>query len=680
MIIRLTLVILFISMISTFYLQRELNQQLKNQILTYSATKTQNEKLYYAKADDNMHLITNSISQDFSIKKTNTFSTPLVQQNDGSRRSKKELLNYKKHAGIFIPKHVVITNEYLNELATVENVFNKFAAAFFKNYFQLWYVSSKSGYVSYLPSTNRHLYETPGDFDDTNEFYYKISKEELNPDRKKVWTRVYEDTNYKRWMISLVAPIYIDDIHMGTIGLDFLLEDLISRIQNEHDIGLSNYIIDQVGHIIGHHQYTQDIKKANGNLSIIDTKNPILLEIFEKLSLVSSLNESIILDLKSTKNHIGVSKLTSPPWYIITEQDPLYYTNTLLSLLKMAIGIAVFSLVLEIFIVYRYIKKEVVIPIKKLTENITAHTSSNFELPLQNELKNEIGVIQNSYNELISMIISQEKEITEYQNLLEEKVSVRTMELNQALRLADEAKTKAIYTEKMASLGELASGIAHEINNPLTIIQLNLTTLDKMLQKEIIDEEKAFRAVNKIDSISDRILEIIKGLNQYTDVNYDPIQKHEDVLKIITQSVELMSDKIQSNNVIVNVDMAESFKITCIETQMVQVFTNLISNAIDAIENRAEDDRWIKIWCDKNQHSLFIYIQDSGDGIPDSILQKMLTPFFTTKEIGKGTGLGLSIIRSIIEKHHGSIQYDTTRAKTTFVVKMPLTNSNEDQL
>lgn len=671
MIIRLTLVILTVSVVSTYYLQHGINKQLKAQMSIYSETKTRNEKLFYDQASDNMQLIVNAIIKEFANDKKRSFQTEVIPFSDGSYRSDVKKYDYQKEAGVYLPKSVKRSPAYLNEMAIVENVFNKFASTFFKNYFQLRYVSSKKGFVSFVPSTNKYVYESPADFNDTAEHYFRVSEEDLNPDRKKVWTRVYEDVNYKRWMISLVTPIYKDDIHIGSVGIDFLLEDLIGRIQNDRDIGLSNYIIDQAGYLIGHYRHTHKIIKSKGALSVQDIDDHILKEIYEKISLISSLKESVILDLKSTANHIGVSKLESPPWFIITEQDPEYYSNTILSLLQMVIAIAILSLIVEIFIVYRYLQKEAVLPIQKLSDEITQITSNNFSETLVTNQENEIGIIQKSFNHLINIIKEKEKEIINYQNLLEEKVSSRTMELNRALRLAEDAKTKAVYTEKMASLGEMASGIAHEINNPLTIIQLNLTALEKIISKGQLDEEKAYRAVQKIDSIADRILEIIKGLNQFSESNYDQNFKPESLQKLIKQAIELMSNKLQSFDVQITYDIKNDFKIMCLETQILQVFTNLISNSIDAIENRNKDDRWIKIWCDKNQNFLFVFIQDSGDGIPEAVIQKMMTPFFTTKEIGKGTGLGLSIIRGIVEKHRGNIQYDNTRSKTTFVIKFP---------
>lgn len=673
MIIRLTFVILLVSVISTYYLQYGLNKQLKAQIGTYSETKTRNEKLFYDQASDNMQLIVNAVLKELDSDRKMKFHTKVEAMEDGSYRSNSNEYEYQKEAAIYIPKSAIRSTEYLNEMAIIENTFNKFAPIFFKNYFQLWYVSSKKGFISYVPSTNKYVYESPADFDDTAEHYFKVSEEDLNPDRKKVWTRVYEDNNYKRWMISLVTPIYKNDVHIGSVGIDFLLEELIGRIQNDRDIGLSNYIIDQAGYIIGHHKHTHKILKSKGALSVQDIDDKILKEIFEKISLISSLKESVLLDLKSTDNHIGVSKLDSPPWFIITEQDPEYYSATILSLLKMVIAIAIFSLIIEIFIVYRYLQREAVTPIKKLSEEINRITTNNFSETLVTNQENEIGIIQRSFNDLIYMIKEKEKEIINYQNLLEEKVSSRTMELNRALRLAEDAKTKAVYTEKMASLGEMASGIAHEINNPLTIIQLNLTALEKMIAKGQLDEEKAYKAVQKIDSIADRILEIIKGLNQFSENNYDQKFKLESLQKLVKQAIDLMSNKLHSFEVQISYDISDDFKIMCLETQILQVFTNLISNSIDAIENRPKEDRWIKIWCDRNQNFLFVFIQDSGDGISESIIQKIMTPFFTTKDIGKGTGLGLSIIRGIVEKHRANIQYDNTRSKTTFVIKFPQT-------
>ncbi|MEA9356058.1 ATP-binding protein [Bacteriovorax sp. PP10] len=226
-----------------------------------------------------------------------------------------------------------------------------------------------------------------------------------------------------------------------------------------------------------------------------------------------------------------------------------------------------------------------------------------------------------------------------------------------------------IQSNKMASLGEMASGIAHEINNPLAIIKM--TALQ--MQKNVTDESTIFKnGISKIDSTVDRISKIIQGLRTFSrDGRNDPFEivsfDHliDDILSFCKErlkhhSITLIKDELDPNLV---------FEGRQIEIS--QVILNLLNNAIDAVDPLPGDNKWIRISAKNNGSFLEIKITDSGNGIPLETQSKMFQPFFTTKEIGKGTGLGLSLSLTIIKNHLGEIFLDNDSPNTCFVLRLP---------
>lgn len=226
-----------------------------------------------------------------------------------------------------------------------------------------------------------------------------------------------------------------------------------------------------------------------------------------------------------------------------------------------------------------------------------------------------------------------------------------------------------IQSNKMASLGEMASGIAHEINNPLAIIKM--TALQ--MQKNINDESNVLKnGVAKIDSTVDRISKIIQGLRTFSrDGRNDPFEivyfDHliDDILSFCKErlkhhSITLIKEELDPNLV---------FEGRQIEIS--QVILNLLNNAIDAVDSLPDTNKWIRISAKNNGSFLEIKITDSGHGIPLETQSKMFQPFFTTKEIGKGTGLGLSLSLTIIKNHLGEIFLDNDSPNTCFVLRLP---------
>ena len=227
-----------------------------------------------------------------------------------------------------------------------------------------------------------------------------------------------------------------------------------------------------------------------------------------------------------------------------------------------------------------------------------------------------------------------------------------------------------IQSNKMATLGEMASGIAHEINNPLAIIKM--TALQ--MQKIINPENTVLKSnVARIDSTVDRISKIIQGLRTFSrDGRNDPFelvsfnQMLEDILSFSNERLKHHSIKF----IIDDYNAKLVFEGRAIEIS--QVLLNLFNNSIDALNSLEMEDKWIKISAKNEGIHLEIKISDSGRGIPRDIQNKIFQPFFTTKEIGQGTGLGLSLSLTIIKNHQGEIFIDEQSPNTCFILRLPI--------
>jgi PAS domain S-box-containing protein len=226
-------------------------------------------------------------------------------------------------------------------------------------------------------------------------------------------------------------------------------------------------------------------------------------------------------------------------------------------------------------------------------------------------------------------------------------------------------REKLMAAAKMSSLGEMAGGIAHEINNPLAIIIGKITQLKRRLVDQVDD-------LLVIENTAKRISAIIKGLSAFSrNAENDKMEKVL-VPILIQDTLELSKERFRFSSIelklVINKNDYEVY-ITGRASQLLQVLINLLNNAFDAVEKL--EDKWVEIKVSSNNGICTISVTDSGRGIPQDILNKMMTPFFTTKEVGKGTGLGLSISRAIIEEHHGKLYYDTTSPNTRFVIELP---------
>lgn len=305
------------------------------------------------------------------------------------------------------------------------------------------------------------------------------------------------------------------------------------------------------------------------------------------------------------------------------------------------------------------------------------------------------------------------KIISEQNIVLEQKVTERTTELkasndelNKTLRELKEAEAQLVESEKMASLGQLTAGIAHEINNPINFVTSNvkplkrdvemLVTLLSEFEEISLSGDNAQQKQEKIESLkeeydldylkteidyllkginegSTRTAEIVKGLRVFSRLDEDDLKKasiNEGIDSTIIIINNLLDNKIEIIKEYGNLPMVE-----CYPGKLNQVFLNIITNGIHAVKSRFNGEKGgtITLKTYSSEASVFISIKDNGTGMTEETKKKLFEPFFTTKDVGEGTGLGLSIVWNTIQKHNGNIEVNSILGEgTEFLIEIPI--------
>lgn len=225
---------------------------------------------------------------------------------------------------------------------------------------------------------------------------------------------------------------------------------------------------------------------------------------------------------------------------------------------------------------------------------------------------------------------------------------------------------------KLSTLGEMAAGLAHEINNPIAIIQGIAYLIKDKLQAPEIDLDNLSQKTQLIIDTTQRMDKIVNGLRYFVqDDSRNPYEIA--TIQEIIDSVQVLSiDKCNKLGVRVETNLTDPEAVLyCKPIQISQVLINLVNNACDAIKDT--DNPWIKLSVQENNQNFIFIVQDSGLGIPLELQDKILQPFFTNKLTTKssGMGLGLSIAKRIINQHQGQIDIDSSNPNTTFIVTIP---------
>ncbi len=327
--------------------------------------------------------------------------------------------------------------------------------------------------------------------------------------------------------------------------------------------------------------------------------------------------------------------------------------------------IASLCVVLLLVILY-FSTTRIINPLQKMVVATQKISAGDLTHKLEVSSKDEIGYLADSFNQMTADLEAANEKLIEWGKTLEKKVEERTKELT-------EMQAHLIQSEKLASLGKLAAGIAHEINNPLGGVLI----YSHLLLEDTDKNSPHYENLKKIVKETSRCKDIVKGLLEFARPK-EPEMSLVNIDEIVERSLSIMECQALFQNIKIKKSYVSNLpKIVADSAQLQQVFVNIILNAAEAMNGNGT----LTISTFLNRDGTFIEIKfsDTGHGIKEEDKKRLFEPFFTTKEVGKGTGLGLAISYSIIQKHQGTIEVKSEVGKgSTFNVKLPVMREHKD--
>jgi two-component system NtrC family sensor kinase len=323
--------------------------------------------------------------------------------------------------------------------------------------------------------------------------------------------------------------------------------------------------------------------------------------------------------------------------------------------------VIVFVLAVSLFLgIINY--KIVTNPLEEFARGMKKVAGGDLDYSVQIKVNDEIGVLVNTFNSMIKDLKSAREQRERWTQTLEEEVAKKTEEIK---------KTQAglVQTEKLASLGRMAAGVAHEINNPLT----GVVTFAHLMKKRFPPDSDDAEDVEVIIEQAERCAKIIKNL--LTFARATPSEKGQiHINNVISRTMQLVKNQEKFHNVKFHLNLADSPFISHGDgTQFQQICLNMFLNAADAMKLRGDITVITHQVKEDGKPYVEIVFTDTGSGIREEDMPKLFEPFFTTKPVDKGTGLGLSVSHGIVKHLGGSIKVESAIGKgTSFFVRLPL--------
>jgi signal transduction histidine kinase len=367
------------------------------------------------------------------------------------------------------------------------------------------------------------------------------------------------------------------------------------------------------------------------------------------------------------KDYTGNEALGSWKWipslrcYLIGEQDTKEAFRDIEHLVNSAMIIFIASTLLIVGISYGVMGRTTG-PIKRLSEMVTSFANGHFGKTLSTSRRDEIGSLVAGFNVMADKLKKAHAE-------LEGKVDASNKELEIAYQMLKQRQEQLIRSEKMAALGQLSAGIAHEIRTPLTSIKIFIQSLAKEIDLDENQKEDFRIVMREIDRMNEHITRFLNFARPE-----EPLFQAINVTALVKDAVNLLAAKLRSGGIRLDISLPEEHaRVEGDPRQLAQVFLNLLLNAVEAMPQGGTltIHSAVKVNPDSHQDLLQIVIKDTGHGVREKDRPYVFDPFFTTKE--GGTGLGLSIVYSIVQKHNGRIEVESESGKgSSFILSLPI--------
>jgi signal transduction histidine kinase/DNA-binding NarL/FixJ family response regulator len=716
---RVAAVIFVVSGLSYIHFMERLDTDLKGRLAKYIIERGKREAAIFVVAEKNHKILQQQVRKHLKTvtdrQAATTFKQIFYQWSDGTVRNAlegtpAERFNTEESPSAFVGRDVKLDADFQKRMVTFYQLVDKFGPGW-RNSFLDTYISLPEGAIAIFWPGAAWAIEASPKLDIKKEEWAYLGTKKYNPQRKTLWTGVYADPVTQDWMVSAETPI--DDErgrHLGTIGHDVILTDLLQRTISDRLEGTYNLLVRADGQLIAHPQLMANIQAAGGKFTVADAQNEHLTRIFNLVK--QNTTGEYVLYNGIDREYIAVIKLTGPDWYLISVYPESLLQEQAMDATKFIVLLGGISLLVEVLLLLLVLRQKIANPLNELLAATNQIMAGKFDVDLDRQRRDELGQLATAFTQMAGQL--QESFYT-----LERRVAERTLELEQAKEQAEVANL---------AKSEFLANMSHELRTPLNGI-LGYAQILRHSKNMTKREIKGIEIINQCGShlltLINDILDLSKIEAQKMELNptnfHFPaflegvaeicqIKAEQKAIEFVYQSSDRLPTGIQADEkrlrqVLINL-LSNAIKFTEIGKVIftVQILDNGENSEVQIAEHDADkltrtdllaknsilkplplsgveieasssanpiDDN---IQC---YYQVRFQIEDSGIGISNKDLEKIFFPF---EQVGKankqseGTGLGLAISQRIVNLMGSTLNVQSQVGKGSvfwFDVKLP---------
>jgi signal transduction histidine kinase len=697
--VRIAGIVLVATLFSYFHMLHTLRVEALAQLERHVLERSQREEGIFVLAEDTHAVLKRALAERYEHWRQQApqphFDRLFARLPDGTLRNQPQGFDGTRMPGVFVPSGVTTDEDFQRWLLAAYDVLAQYGPAFHVR-FTNTYVTLPGGAIAiYWPESPTWCQDAAPDFVSSQFDFFTISTPENNPQRQIAWTAIFSDPVAKTSMVSVSTPVDRDGRHTATISHDILLGELKARTLNDNLPGAYNLLFRDDGQLIAH----PEMMEQPGT-------DPHLRLLIERV--MSRPTGQTVLELPEHDEYIAVARMKGTGWNFVTVLPEHVVSQPAFRAARFILLLGIMSLLLELAIMSWVLKQQITQPLLAFTQATDKVAAGDFKVELDTSRDDELGQLTRAFRLMADEVQRREEALRQANLGLEQRVEERTRELQakneelgRAMKQLRDTQKQLVVQERLASLGTLTAGIAHELKNPLHFVN-NFAQLSSRFADELTESLDSQRArldpavlaevdevltelrqnMTKIRDHGNRANQIINGMLLHARESSGP-RELADLNEVLRKGIHLGYHGSRARAPGFELNIQTDFdpqvkQVELVVPEILRVLVNVVDNACYSLQQkkRTLGDPFsprLDVRTRDMGERVEVRIRDNGTGIPNELLDKVFNPFLTTKPTGVGTGLGLSISHDIIVgHHHGDIRLESVEGEfTELILELP---------
>jgi signal transduction histidine kinase len=662
-----TLVILAAATTSYFVMFNEIERRSRKELADHVAHRVQIESQVFTLARDVQGIIAKlaieRYPQYLNAATLARFDQIFYRNADGSIRVRPETYTPESPTTGWLRRDTPLTDELKQRMILFFDLVEQFKLALGVRLEDIFFTAPEQLNIGTdPPGLELWAASIPADFDQNAEPWVRIAGTAENPRRVTVYMGAELDPVWKKLVSGIATPIDVGGRHVGTLYNDVLIDTLVDNLKRSAIAGAKHYLFAPNGRLIAITDESNGVQVGPGQSLLKDSRDPRLRALW---SMVSGKPElPFVGHHDTTDQYVALGRIDGPGWYLATTLPGELIRDQAFAAAQWVLWIGLLSLALVLGLLTIVLRRNVARPLHALTSAAQRIAAGNFRQDLRPAQSDELALLANAFNDMMQRIGERDALLLQEKQDLQE--ALEKLRANEAELQRQQAAL--IQSEKLAAMGSLLAGVAHELNNPLFVVSGRA-----MMLEAAAGGTPHAAAAQKIRGAADRCVRIVKTFLAMARQNR-PQHGVVCLAEVVRSCLDVLDYTLQSGGIRVEIERDSVVpRVLGDADQLHQVLLNLMVNAQQAMAG-AEGPRVLRIQMKHRaaRRLVEIRVSDTGHGVPSGIRARIFDPYFTTKPMGLGTGVGLSVCLGIVHAHGGTLALDSeARPGATFVVTLP---------